>query len=116
MVNMATVTILKRSNPKCTSTHPKDNSCEVSLQSNQKYFFLQKKKFPTGLYGNSLNYLSTSRPFCTSSCQASRSLDLWFLRTDADNFMCYRKKIIIIIVIKKNLVKTLSSNFVLKTK
>jgi hypothetical protein len=116
MVNMATVTIFKRSNPKCTSTHLKDNSCEVSLQSNQKYVFLKKKKFPIGLYGNTLKYLSTSIPFCISSCQTSRPLDLWFLRTTADNFMCYRKKIIIIIVIKKNLVKTVYSNFVLKTK
>ena len=27
--------ILKISNPKCTTTHPKHNSCEVSLQSDQ---------------------------------------------------------------------------------
>ena len=43
---MATVAILKMSNPECTSTHPKDNYCEVSLQSDHKYIFPKEKKFP----------------------------------------------------------------------
>ena len=39
MVTMAMVSILKISNPKCTTTHPKDNSFEISLQSDLKYIF-----------------------------------------------------------------------------
>jgi hypothetical protein len=38
MVTMSTVAILKITNHKCTYTHPKDHSCEVSLQSNQNLF------------------------------------------------------------------------------
>ena len=30
---MAMVAILKMSYPKCTTTHPNDHSCEISLQS-----------------------------------------------------------------------------------
>ena len=33
------VAILKISNPKCTTTHPKHHVCEVSLQSDQKNIF-----------------------------------------------------------------------------
>ena len=32
MVTMTMTAIVKMSNPKCTSTHHKDHSCEVSLQ------------------------------------------------------------------------------------
>ena len=35
MVTVSTVAILKISNPKCTTTHAKDYSCEVSLLSDQ---------------------------------------------------------------------------------
>ena len=41
MVIMSTVAILKISNPKCTTTHANDYSCEVTLLSDQtKYFKL----------------------------------------------------------------------------
>jgi hypothetical protein len=33
---MSMVAILKMINPKCTSTHPKDHSCEVSMISDHK--------------------------------------------------------------------------------
>jgi hypothetical protein len=39
MVTMTMTAIVKMSNPKCTSTHHKDHSCEVSLQSNQMNIF-----------------------------------------------------------------------------
>ena len=38
MLTMATVAILQMENPKCTSTHPMDHSCEVLLQYNQTKF------------------------------------------------------------------------------
>ena len=47
MVTMSTVAILKISNPKCTTTHAKDHSCEVSLLSDQTRYF----KFH-GYHGN----------------------------------------------------------------
>ena len=40
MVTMATVVILKMSNPKCSSIHHTDHSCEVSLQSDKKLFYI----------------------------------------------------------------------------
>jgi hypothetical protein len=44
MVSMATTAILNMSNPKCTSTHPKNYSCEVSLQSKPKDTFPEENK------------------------------------------------------------------------
>jgi hypothetical protein len=41
MVTMAASVILNMSSPKCTPTHRKDHSCEVSLQSDQQIFFLK---------------------------------------------------------------------------
>jgi hypothetical protein len=40
MVTMSAVAILKISNPKCTTTHAKDHSCEISLLSDQTKYFL----------------------------------------------------------------------------
>jgi hypothetical protein len=44
MVTMVMEAILKISNPKSTSAHPRDHSCEASLQSDQKIFFPEEKK------------------------------------------------------------------------
>ena len=43
--NFQPAAILKISNPKYTTTHPNDNSCEVSLQSDKKNF-PEEKQFP----------------------------------------------------------------------
>ena len=37
MVTMSTMAILKIANHECTTTHAKDHSCEVSLQSDQNF-------------------------------------------------------------------------------
>ena len=60
MITMATVDIFKITNPKCTSTHPKDHSCEISLQSDQKYFFPEENNSPKNSIVNT-NYLCSSK-------------------------------------------------------
>ena len=45
---MATAAILKWSNPKCTSTHPK--IVPVKFYYNRQKEFLEKKKNPIGFY------------------------------------------------------------------
>ena len=62
MVTMVMEAILKISNPKSTFAHPKDHSCEASLQSDQKKKNSEEKK--NSLYDsivNSHNYLGPSK-------------------------------------------------------
>ena len=101
MVAMITAAILKMLCPKCTSTYHMDHSCEVSLQSETIETFPWRKKIAIGFYCKPPNYLGhavqNSKPLCTrytdlslfqSSKAHARYLDLWLLRTVADNFMC----------------------------
>jgi hypothetical protein len=72
MDTMSTVVIVKISNPKCTTTHAKDHSCEVSLLSDQtKYLFIFMVTMETAVIFKMPNYKCTYTHHRDHSCDVS---------------------------------------------